>query len=147
MRTIPLAEVLQMGDGEPVPRTRGILKAIFIRFDDRNENGPWSIQNVILSDDGAEVKCVIKDRPAINPEWQGKTLFLISREESDGKSLGLTVAQGSYANRAAKVLLVTPEATIMPSAPIEYPDPGPTPEDDRNWPTSNRNRKPTNKNK
>lgn len=129
MRTIPLSEVINLDPGESVPQTKGVIKATFARKSGVTNGKEWSVQNIVLQEGAAEIKCTLWNRDDVTA-MKGRQVWLIShKSQKDGKLVGLTIKENTYTNKGGKevtekVLDVGEKAEIARSdAPQEQPEP------------------------
>lgn len=126
LRLVSLSEVLKMGVGEPVPRTKGTITKIYPRKSGTSVQGEWSFENFVLNDGGVEVTCKLKGQPPMDQSLRGKSVWLISSSGPKGIT-GLKIDE--YEGK--KQILITPSATIAvndgtqpksPEAPVSAPE-------------------------
>lgn len=124
MRVLTIAEAALMDDGETVPCVSGRITAVYPRKAGSNLKGDWSFQNLVLKDEGAEIKLKIKDRPPIEQSMKGRFVFIhCSKSEKQGL-VGVKRKDDEYQGKTEKLLWITGAAHITENAPegVAQPD-------------------------
>lgn len=107
-----------MSDGEQISAVRGTVKNLYKRNEGTNNHGAWSMQNLVITGDGVEMKVVIKDRPALPQSLLKQTLLIQSNMGEKGMS-GIKASDNEYPKNSGKI---TREIYVTPSAHLILPD-------------------------
>ncbi len=114
MRLIPIKDLLAMEEEEAVPAMRGTIKRVFGRSEGSNEHGPWSLQNVIVTEPGndkIEIKVKLKDQEEVPEKSKGRSLYVESHRGDRGMT-GIKIKEETYQGKPRKYLHVTKTATV-----------------------------------
>lgn len=127
MKTITVSEALEMS-GMPIPRITGTVKKIWERKTGSNDNGDWSMQSGILSDNGGEIKFTMSGFGEF-PYKEGTKVIFRSKEGKKGMT-GVKVKAVEYQGKSSVVLWVTPTAIVLSDSeesdaiPMEFDEKG-----------------------
>lgn len=122
MQVLRVSEILQREVGEQIPAARGILKAIYKRSTGTNSQGPWSLQNAIITDGAAELKLKLSGKDELPESWKNKEVYLLAKHGEKGFT-GLRFEEDSYTKKdtgekvTAKILKVTATGSITLNQP------------------------------
>lgn len=115
MIVTPLADVLQMQDGQLIGAIRATIKNVYARNSGTNSHGDWTLQNIVLKDAaGTEMKCVLKDRDELPKTEKGKEIVIESHFGDRGQS-GIKANDNEWPKGSKKI---TREVYVTPSANI-----------------------------
>lgn len=114
MTPIPLKEVLSLNPGTVISGVRGTVKAVCERFTGEqpqsdNTVRKWSLQDLILNDNGTEVCVKVANHEPIPVEKQGQSLYLLAHQKSRGGMSGLKVDE----EEGQKVLRVSQSGELV----------------------------------
>lgn len=133
-------ELLRCEPGQNVPAIHGSIEKIGECYTGQNENGPWSLQNLVITDGQSKIKLKLKNRPRIGNEWLGHDVTFTATSGKNGL-VGLRVQQEEYRGVTAKIVEVNEKAIMdetsnasaaeapapQPSQPAPKPAPQPAP--------------------
>lgn len=114
MRLIPIPTLLEMEEEEAVPAFRGTIKRVFGRSTGSNDHGEWSLQNLIVTEPGAdkvEIKVKLKDQPEIPEKAKGRSLYVESNRGERGMT-GIKIKVENYQGKPRKYVHVTKTAAV-----------------------------------
>jgi len=140
MTPISLAEVLRLAPGTIIPGVRGTIKAVCERasgsqvMSDQTTRD-WSVQDIVLTDNGSEIVVKVDNHDLITPDKQGQSVFLLAHQKARGGMSGLKVwdEEGQIVLRLSKsgeLVFGQPGDTISDPAavsPAASPQPGAAP--------------------
>lgn len=131
--TTTISEILKIEPGKIIPQVHGTIAVIAERYpptgwmEEINSDGSkrlWSLQTIILEQDGAQIEVQIANKEPIPPEAKGKSLYLIAHQKARGGMSGVKVDvdEGRKLLRvSASGELVFAEPASKISAPVAQP--------------------------
>lgn len=110
-------DILDAEDKFPIHAFRGVVKSSFPRKEGESDKGPWSFENIVVTDkDGEDIKVVFSNRDPLPKGIKGKQIQLICYVGKRGPS-GLYVHDNTYSKDGDDVtvreLKVTPTAEVI----------------------------------
>ncbi|MDE2020578.1 MAG: hypothetical protein KGJ13_09610 [Patescibacteria group bacterium] len=118
MKVSTVADVNELPDDSLVHAFRGTIKQLFKRKTGESDRGPWSFENMVVSDGRAEIKVILKDRDPLDPILKGKVVYLLSSQTSKGWH-GVKAKDDEYDGKVKRILWVTGAAEIVPGTEYE----------------------------
>lgn len=135
-----IAELLQTEPPKVIPQVHGTIAVIAERYpptgwmEETNSDGSkrlWSLQTIVLEQNGAQIECQIANKDPIPAEAKGRSLYLLAHQKSRGGLSGVKLD----VDEGRKILRVSASGELVfaePAAKISAPEakqPGaPTPQ-------------------
>lgn len=101
-----------MGDGEIPPGLCGKIKTVMNFNRGESDHGPWTLQNIILTDvqdPKAEVKVKLKNRDPLPKTIKGRVMYFTCTQSDKGLT-GLKMTSETYKNKTSNVVNCTATA-------------------------------------
>ena len=106
MESIPIATILTLPVGTPIPSTSGTVGYISDQrsgkvASGKNAGKPWKVQDVELIDGPHKIRVSVWNLPSPIPlAWKGQTAWVLAGQRSDKKgTCGVSVKSNSYTNK------------------------------------------------
>jgi hypothetical protein len=113
MRTVPIIDIAKLEHGEVIPSVRGTFKRVFDRKSGVNAKGDWSVQHVVLAQDGAEIKMAFWNHEDLKGD-EGKEMEIRAHEGKKGLT-SVFVEDEEYpkgSKKITRIIRVTEAAQI-----------------------------------
>lgn len=108
--TIP--EILAMDNDDVIKIVRGKIVKRFDRKSGETDKGPWSFENVEITDGKHSVTVSLKNREPLPKHFKVGSLILITAKEGDRGWTGMKAVDEEYQGKTYRKIRVTPTAVI-----------------------------------
>jgi hypothetical protein len=111
MRQIPLSEIEAFEDGEVLTEISGHVKAVYERKSGVGEYGPWSFQDLTLTDGDIDVRIKAKNLEDLK-DFQGKDITITANKSPKHGLTGLTKLVEEYQGKTYHKVQLTSSCKI-----------------------------------
>ncbi len=131
-----VSQLLNREVGETILAFKGIIKTVFQRRVGDNGKGPWSVQNIVLTDGHDSIEVGFWGREEFDKNLKGQTLYVMAVQNSKKQWVGAKIEEREYQGQTSKTIKVTDQAQLelkhegapVPHAPAAAPtQPAPAP--------------------
>ena len=119
MRVVPLNEIVAMQAGVALEAVGGTVTGITpYKTGTHEKYGPWSIQNITVTDGTNKVKVKVCNHPEVTAEWMNHRLYFIAGQGKKGGTVGLKTDLDTYKGTSTLIENINENGTMSGDPPV-----------------------------